>query len=77
MNYGFASLNNPMNQYDFDLCLKQDDRMFKIKLEMTMNNMCFGNRLVNETDHDTFRQTLGTARFIAMDRLDELLTLED
>ena len=55
MNYGFASLNNPMNQYDFDLCLKQDDRMFKIKLEMTMNNMCFGNRLVNETDHDTFR----------------------
>lgn len=44
---------------------------------MTNNYLCFGNRLVNETDHDTFRQALGTVRFAMMNKLHQLLTLED
>lgn len=55
MNYGFASLTNPMNQFDFDVCLDRNDRMYNIKVQLTRGNICWGNRLVNETDHDTFR----------------------
>ncbi|CAD8059141.1 unnamed protein product [Paramecium primaurelia] len=77
MNYGFASLTNPMNQFDFDICLNKNDRLFNLKIQLTKGNMCWGNRLVNETDHDTFRQSLATVRFTQISKLDDFLQLEE
>ncbi|CAD8081680.1 unnamed protein product [Paramecium primaurelia] len=77
MNYGFASLTNPMNQFDFDVCIDRNDRLFNMKVDLTGGNICWGNRLVNETDHDTFRQSLATVRFAQISKLDDFLKLEE
>lgn len=71
MNFGFALDSISMNQYDFHMCVKSDQPLSTLKIQLNNGNNCSFVRLVNETDHGTFREVLGVARFLSMERLDE------
>ena len=76
MHYGFALDNIYMNQVDVNMCLQDNDPLYDLKISLTQGNRCFKYRLVNETDHGTFRECIGAARFFAVSRLDEFFLLE-
>jgi hypothetical protein len=58
------------------MCVPESDNLKELKLSLTSGNGCFRYRLVNETDHGTFRECIGGARFFAISRLDEFFLME-